>query len=241
VLTNVDTGLVGFTGFDPLASQTLGAIATMLEHGVPIVFAYISAAHENANGAFGPGQAEYVAKLKSYDKAFGQFFARLKADGIDQSNTLFVFTPDEGDHFAGGPPSPATCDGVNTPCTYSQIGELDINLNGLVQTAYAPQIPPDFSIHFDDAPTVYLKGQPDRTDPAVRQLEKVCGQLTATNPYTGKTDHLTAALADPVEEQLLHMVTADPARTPTFTLFGDQRVPVITPATSDSDLWRRPR
>ena len=220
-LVNADSALTGFTGFDPLATQTLGAIATMLEHKVPVVFAYISAAHEDANGAFGPGQAEYVAKLKSYDKAFGQFFDRLTGEGIDQSNTLFVFTPDEGDHFVGGTPSPANCDGVHVPCTYSQIGELDINLKGLVKNAYAPKMPPAFDIHFDDAPTVYVHGQPGRTDPAVRQLERVVGQLTATNFYTGNTDQLTAALADPVEEKMLHMVTADPARTPTFTMFGD--------------------
>jgi hypothetical protein len=34
VLKNVDSGLVGFTGFDPLATQTLGAVATMLEKGI---------------------------------------------------------------------------------------------------------------------------------------------------------------------------------------------------------------
>jgi hypothetical protein len=32
---------------------------------------------------------------------------------------------------------------------------------------------------------------------------------------------LTKALADPVEEKMLHMVTSDPARTPTFTMFGN--------------------
>ena len=33
--------------------------------------------------------------------AFGKFFDRLAADGINKSNTLFLFTVDEGDHFAG--------------------------------------------------------------------------------------------------------------------------------------------
>jgi hypothetical protein len=42
------------------------------------------------------------------------------------------------------------------------------------------------------------------------------------NPYTGKVqNNITVALADPVEEKTLHMVTDDPARTPTFTLFAD--------------------
>ena len=217
----------GPINFSPTATQTLGAVATMLEHGVPVVFAYIADAHDGHVSpflAFGPGQAGYVAQLAAYDDAFGAFFQRLKNDGIDQSNTLFVFTPDEGDHFVGGPPSPANCDGVTTPCTYSKIGEEQINLAGLVANAYTAQAlgtPPNFSIHSDDAPTVYVKGQPGPTDSAVRQLEQVVGGLTAVSAITGNTDVLTVALADPVEEKLLHMATADPARTPTFTLFGD--------------------
>ena len=47
------------------------------------------------------------------------------------------------------------------------------------------------------------------------------GKLTADNPITGVTDTLTVALADPVEMKLLHMITADPKRTPTLTLFAD--------------------
>jgi hypothetical protein len=66
-----------------------------------------------------------------------------------------------------------------------------------------------------------VKGQPGPTNPAVRQLERVLGGLTLTSVITGNVDQLTVALADPVEESMLHMVTADPARTPTFTMFGD--------------------
>jgi hypothetical protein len=42
------------------------------------------------------------------------------------------------------------------------------------------------------------------------------------NPYVnnGAVVPLTVALADPVEEQTLHMVNTDPNRTPTFTMFG---------------------
>jgi hypothetical protein len=46
------------------------------------------------------------------------------------------------------------------------------------------------------------------------------GKLTALNSYTGNTELLTQALADPVEMKLLHMITADPTRTPTFTMFA---------------------
>ena len=44
--------------------------------------------------------------------------------------------------------------------------------------------------------------------------------ITVTNPYSQQQQKLFVAMADPVEEQLLHMVTADPQRTPTFTPFA---------------------
>jgi hypothetical protein len=69
-----------------------------------------------------------VKQLQAYDKAFGQFFARLAKDGISKSNTLFVVTADENDHFIGGPPSPTNCDGVTTPCTYPKKGEIAADL-----------------------------------------------------------------------------------------------------------------
>ena len=120
---------IGFPGFDGTAAVSLSYVAAMQEHGVPVTYAYISDAHDaHPNGpAFGPGSAGYVATLKSYNDAFGKFFTRLAKDGINKSNTLFVFTADEGDHFVGGAPSPAGCDGVTVPCTYSQIGELKTN------------------------------------------------------------------------------------------------------------------
>jgi hypothetical protein len=46
------------------------------------------------------------------------------------------------------------------------------------------------------------------------------GSLTETNLYTGATDTIAAGLADPVGMKILHMVTADPQRTPTLTLFS---------------------
>ena len=216
-------GHIGFPGFDGMeAAVSLGYVAAMQEHGVPVTYAYISDAHDaHPNGpAFGPGQAGYVAALKAYNDAFGKFFARLASDGINSSNTLFVFTADEGDHFVGGPPSPAGCDGVTTPCTYSQIGELNTNLAGLLATEQGITTP--FKVHADDAPTVYITGNPARDDETVtRSFERATGNLTAVNPITGNTDTLTKFLADPVEMKLLHMVTADPARTPTFTMFAD--------------------
>ena len=216
--------LTGFPGFDGmLASVSLGYVATMLEHDIPVTYAYISDAHDNhtIGQAMGPGQAEYVAQLQAYDAAFGKFFARLNADGINQSNTLFTFTSDEGDHFAGGPPTPANCDGVSTPCTYPSpsIGELNTNLAGLLATEQGITTP--FKVHSDDAPTVYITGNPARDATVTRAFERATSQLTAANPRTGQTDTLSVALADPVEMQILHMITSDQARTPTFTWFAN--------------------
>jgi hypothetical protein len=79
-----------------------------------------------------------VKQLSDYNAAFGTFFANLKAAGIDPGNTLFIFTPDEGDHFSGAAPSPANCDGVNVPCTYgvNDVGELDCHLHLAVAMMY---------------------------------------------------------------------------------------------------------
>src|SRR5579859_4686820 len=137
-------GQPGFPGFDGMsASASLAYTAAMQEKGVPVTYSYISDAHDfhgvsgNAHLAFGPGSAGYVAQLKAYDQAFGTFFQRLAADGITKANTLFVFTVDEGDHFVGGTPSPANCDGVTTPCDWTgQVGEINANIDSLVSSQF---------------------------------------------------------------------------------------------------------
>jgi hypothetical protein len=221
------TGHVGFPGFDGMeATNSLSWVAHMQEAGVAVTYAYISDAHDNhgTSGAihlaYGPGEAGYTAQLAAYDDAFDRFFTRLATDGINKTNTLFVFTVDEGDHFVGSDPSPAGCDGVNTACTYSQIGEINGDLRRMIRTQYGDMI--NFAVHSDDAPNIYVTGNPGRTDPAVRKLERESAGLSWLNPYTGVVQNdITVALADPVEEKILHMVTADPKRTPTFTLFAD--------------------
>jgi hypothetical protein len=101
----------GFPGFDSATpNNSLGMVAAMQEHGIPVTYAYLSDAHDNhtLGRASGPGEADYEQQLADYNTAFGRFFDRLKSDGIDKSNTLFIVTVDEGDHFAGGTGSPAT-------------------------------------------------------------------------------------------------------------------------------------
>ena len=228
--TNItdSAGNCGFPGFDgALAKNTLGEVAQMQENGVPVTFAYISDAHDNHTlaRASGPGEADYRQQLRDYNTAFGVFFDRLKRDGIDKSNTLFVVTVDEGDHFAGGTGSPdaanagalvynhAFCLDLSA-CPPNQIGEVNVNLPHFV--------PGSYDIHFDDAPTFYVTGQPERTNPAVRSLEQTLATTSLSDPYaTGGTALIASKLADTVEEKTLHMVNSDPKRTPTFTMFGN--------------------
>ena len=230
------TGHLGFPGFDGMsASVSLSYVAALQEHGVPVTYAYISDSHDKhpTGPAYGPGEAGYVVALKAYDTAFGKFFTRLGNDGINKNNTLFVFTADEGDHFGGGTPTPAGCDGVHTPCTYSRvncpatnpptcpsnnIGETNANLAGLLAKQQGITTP--FKVHSDSAPTVYITGNPSRTATITRDFEKAAGNLIGTNPQTGSSEQVMTAMADPVEMKLLHMVTADPARTSTFTYFA---------------------
>ena len=226
-------GRPGFPNiFNPLAKQSLGYAATMLEAGLPVVYVYVADAHDrnpvpldpatNLPGpsrAFGAGEAEYVAQLKAYDVAFGKFFARLAAKGITKENTLFVVTADENDHFVGGAPSPANCDGIHLPCTYAKIGEITTFLDRLLLTQRNNTTP--FDIHFDDAPTFYIHGNPGPTDALTRTMERDVDALQVTNPITGRVEKLNAFLADRAEMTLLHMITSNPARSPSFTMFGN--------------------
>jgi hypothetical protein len=224
---NVIANSFGYPGFpntfNPLATQSLGYAAAILEAGVQVVYVYIADAHDNrfGSGTFGPGEAGYVAQLKQYDTAFGKFFARLSADGITKDNTLFVVTPDENDHFVGGTPTPANCDGVSVPCSYGtgQKGEINAYLNRLLLTQRANTTP--FLVHSDDAPTVYINGNPAQTDPVSRTLAHDLDALVALNPITGTTDKLSQLIADQAEMKLMHMVTVSAARTPTMTMFGN--------------------
>jgi hypothetical protein len=215
-------GRIGFPGFDDMpAATTLGYVAAMQEHGVPVTYAYISDAHDKHTSPtrpYGPGEAGYVQTLREYDDAFDKFFTRLAAHGINTSNTLFAITSDEGDHFAGGAPSPEDCDGVTTPCTYPVIGAIHVNTTGLLKAQTGVTTP--FRMHVDVAPTFYLKGNPGRTDPITRAFGQGLGQLEVPNQYTGETERLTQALADPVGMKLLHMISGDPSRTPTVTMFA---------------------
>jgi hypothetical protein len=149
------SGNAGFPGFDGMeANNTPGYVASAQEAGVPVTFAYISDVHDDEynlyhGNAFGPGEAGHEALLHEDNAAFTAFFHRLAADGITKRNTLFLFTVDEGDHYAGGAPSNPGCNGVTVDCRYDtaeaggapygtsgykrDAGEIDVNLPALIK------------------------------------------------------------------------------------------------------------
>lgn len=219
-------GNVGFPGFDAQTpNNSLGYAAGLLEHGVQVAEVYVSDAHGDHSpaqtGDLGPGEQTYVQQLHDYDTAFAQFLDRLSRDGITPANTLFAVTTDEGDHFSGSAPTPASCTGEpGNYCSYTTRSEVNVNLPGLLATQRNDTTP--FAIHSDPAPALWLTGNPDRTAATTRQLARDLGGLTITNPLTGATDKVAYQLADSVEEKILHFVSADAARTPTLTAFSGE-------------------
>ena len=119
--------------------------------------------------ALGSGTQCYIDQGQYYNDAFGAFFQRLAADGITPHNTLFILSSDEGDHEAGAnvgravAPSPAGCDGVTVPCTYTaaNFGEISVNATGLLASETGNTTP--FSMENDTAPEFYLTGNPGPT------------------------------------------------------------------------------
>jgi hypothetical protein len=215
------SGNVGFPGYNGMTGpNALAYTLDMQTHGVPVTFTYLSDVHDSwtTGAGLGPGSATYESQLRTENAAFGTFFAGLAAHGITKANTLFVITADEGDHFVGGAPSPADCNGVTIPCGYKNVGEVDGNLTGLLA---AKGVTTPFDVSADSAPIVYVHHQPARTVPAVRTLEQTAAKLTADDLAAGKTVKLINYEADPVEMNLLHMTTGDPKRTPTVSLFGN--------------------
>jgi hypothetical protein len=204
----------------------------------------------SSEAALGSGSPCYIAQAQYYDQAFETFFQRLAAAGITPANTLFVFSSDEGDHESGAnvgralQPTPANCDGAtvsgttvtaDVACTYAagSFGELAGNLTGLLATEKGDTTP--FSLENDTAPEFYVTGNPSAASPPVRSLERDVAGLTADNPYSGNpNEQIANYLADPTEEAILHMVTADPARTPTFSLFAKPDYYLATGSTTCS-------
>ena len=144
----------------------------MQEHGVPVTFAYISDAHDDHTlGAAppGPGEAHYQQQLADYDAAFQAFFsgsrrrASTRATRSSSSPSTRVTTSPAARHAQSDGSLTYThtpCPPQTPTCPANQIGEITTNLKGLL-----PAGEPPFDLHIDDAPTIYVNGQPTRTDP----------------------------------------------------------------------------
>jgi hypothetical protein len=226
----------GFPGFGIAPQYSLGYVADMLEAGVPVVYSYINTPHRPVQvnpysygfpsdpGDYGPGEAHYVQTLQQYDDSFNKFFTRLANDGITPANTLFIITAEEGDHVVAANPTNPGCDGVTTPCTYgntsgNEVGELNLNFRGLLQAEKG--ITTFAGVNSDDAPDIYLTGNPASDDATLRAFERASGTLTVTNPISGATETVAQEMANPAEFKILHMQTFDPLRTPSFTMFAN--------------------
>ena len=215
------TGDIGFPGYDGMTGPAgLAYTLDMQTHGIPVTFTYLSDVHDSwtTGAGLGPGSATYESQLHAENAAFGTFLSDLAAAGITKANTLFVITADEGDHFVGSSPTPAACNGVTILCSYGSVGEVDGNLTGMLA---ARGVSTPFDVAADSAPIIYVHGQPAAASAPVRSLERAAAGLTATDLATGKDTLVTNYLADPVEMNLLHMVTGDPKRTGTFALFAN--------------------
>ena len=236
-----DAGHPGFPGAsETTAAQSLGYAAAMLEGGVPVVYVGIGNAHRPAAArrrALGPGERDHVARLAADDAAFKAFVDRLAASGITTRNTLFVVVPTGNDRFVGGPPSPPACDGLVVPCSYGPIGAIGIAIDRLLATERRNVTA--FDVQAGNTPPFYIRGNPQATDPLTRTLAQDVGKLAVVNPLTGKSDRLTSMVADRAQMQLMHMVTASPARTPHVLMFADPDY-VIRTAASRADCAQPP-
>ena len=245
----------GFPGFGGItAAQSLAYVADLQDSGVPITYAYVSDLHEKkyypsnyipapGTGApptcttagagsgygLGPGDPCYTYNAEQYNAAFTTFFARLAAEGINTSNTTFLFAADEGDHFNGAnagraitPSCTGTADTSSYVCSYptGSVGEVDTSLHTLLSEQTGDTTP--FYVEPQGA-AIYPTGSPSAS--AVRQLERDTGSLTVNDPFTGNANTpVVNYMADSTEEQLLHFTNADPNRTPAFTVFPQSEV-----------------
>ena len=227
----------GFPGFGGItASQSLAYVADMQETGVPVTYAYISDAHEKKTGqsgcsnsgtAQGPGDVCYKQNLAAWNTAFTTFFKRLNDDGINPSNTLFVFAADEGDHFSGANVGRAvdvssSCTGIagqlSYQCTYpaGTLGEEQFSVHGALAAEFGDTTP-FYSEPQGDA--VFINGNPSPTSATTRNLERDYLNVTGNDTFDGSVEKVAQYAADPEVEQLLHFVNADPNRTPSFDVF----------------------
>ena len=169
------TGHVGFPGFDGMeATVSLSWVAQMQEAGVPVTYAYISDAHDghgtsgNIHFAYGPGEAGYRQQLKRLRQGVREVLRppRRRRDQEEQ-HALRLH------RRRGRPlrrrsrrrPPAATASRPRAPTPAS--ARSTANLRRMIRTQFGDTTA--FTVHSDDAPNVYVNGNPAGPTPAVRQ------------------------------------------------------------------------
>ena len=235
----------GFPGFGSInASQRLAYVADMQEAGVPVVNGYIADIHGNEHipGLSGVQRRTGCARQRHRRATSRRRSTTTRPSARSSSGWPRTASPRptrcscsaptrattrQARTWAGrsSPPRLRRRDGrgrrdpdVRAPTRPGTFGELAGNLTGLLATQKNNTTP--FSLEADTAPEFYVTGNPGPTSPRCARWSATSAGLTAANPYTGTTQKIANYLADPTEEAILHMVNADPARTPTFAMFA---------------------
>ena len=158
---------------------------------IPVTYAYISDAHD------GHGTPEHPLRIRAGRGRLRAAAARLRQGvrkvlrpagrGRHQQDEHAVRV-----HRGRGRPfrrrrsrTPAGCDGVTTPCNYETASARSTPTSaGMICTQYGDTTL--FSVHSDDAPNVYVNGQPAPDRPRSAQPRTGDGRADWLNPYTGR-------------------------------------------------------
>ena len=229
----------GFPGLQPDGDADARLLADMQEAGIPVTYGYISDLHEKkadtsgcttATATAGPRSAPATpatsTNAQHYDAAFQTFFQRLATDGITPANTLFVISAEENDQFAGANVGRATA--ADAGRLRRRHRRLQLRHRADRRAAGEHQGPArehgqrGHAVRHRAAGRLDLRARPaggERPDrPPTRARHR--GDDRRTTRTAGVDDEkIVEYQAGALEQRVLHMQTADPLRTPTYTLF----------------------
>ena len=183
----------GFPGFDgAFAKNSLGMVAQMQENGVPVTYAYISDAHDNhSNATAWTGRSRLQAAAEGLRHGVRQVLhAALERRHQQVEHAVRLhrrrgrpLRRRHGDVGRRGQPDVHACallEHVRAPVEPDRRGDREPQGHSL---RLRPERHDGLHIHFDDAPTVYVNGNPSRADPVVRKLEQDSAAITGADPY----------------------------------------------------------
>ena len=188
-----------------------------------------------APDALGSGSACYVAQAQYYNQAFGTFFKRLAADGITREEHAVRGQLRRGRPRGGRqrrPGDPAHPGQLRRRHGHRQHGDpgRGVHLPGRVVRRAGRERHRAAGRQRTTPPRSAWRATRRRssTSPATRgRIRPRCGPSSATSRISPRPTRIPAPprrsrnyLADPTEEAILHIVNADPARTPTLAMFA---------------------